>query len=183
LPNDIASSETVTRRVLLDGIAQANDRGSAVWDSNGSLVGVIDSAAGERLHFIPATSIAASFDSLLSYGEIRHALLGVRALDLSSLRFDGDRGAWPATGALIRDDRKGTKLGILRDGPAAKAKLKAGDVIVRVERDILDGTADLGEVLSEYKPGSQVDVRILRGSSDLDVQVTLGSVVTSESLK
>ncbi len=183
LPTDITSSESAVRRIGLDGMTVAGDRGAAVWDANGSLVGIVDSAAAERLHVIPVTSIASSFESLVTVGEIRHALLGVRALDLSSLRFDGDRGLWPAAGALIRDDRKGVKLGVLREGPAAKAKLKAGDVIVRVEHDILDGTTDLGEILSEYKPGAQVSLRVLRGTQDLDVLVTLGSVVTSELLK
>ncbi len=182
-PNDDVSSEFAARRIKLDGITLAGDRGAAVWDPNGSLVGVVDSAVGEPLHLIPSTSIAFSFQSLLSTGGITHAFLGVRAIDLASIRFDGSRNLWPLTGALIRDDKKTGKPGVVHDSPAEKAKLKTGDVIVRVERDILDGTIDLGEVLSEYRPGSQVLVRVLRGTSDIDVPVTLGSIVTSQALK
>jgi S1-C subfamily serine protease len=182
-PNDAVSSEVVSRYIGLDGVSVAGDNGAAVWDPQGALIGVIVSAAGEPERVIPATSIASSFSSLLSSGQIRHAALGVRAVDLGTLRLDGSRGDLSVKGALLRDDKRIGKLAVAKDSAAAKAKLLAGDVILRVERDILDGTADLGEVLSEYQPGATVTLRILRNGKDMDVSVVLDSVVTSESLK
>ena len=183
LPNDALSSEVAARRILLSGQSQDGDRGGAAWDPNGSLLGLIESEAGEGVRIIPASGIAASFSSLLTNGGIQHALLGVRAIDLSSIRMDGVRGTLPARGAWIHDDKKSGKPGIARDSPAAKAALRAGDVILRVERDILDGTADLGEVLADYRPGATVTLRVLRDGSDQDVQVTLGSLSTGEPIK
>jgi len=178
-----ASSEIAVRRILLSGTAGPNDRGGGVWDANGQLIGLIDSKAGTGLSLVPSTSLASSLASLLQAGEIKHALLGVRVLDLGALRLGGGRDGLPAQGALIRDDKASGKTGVAKDSPAAKAKLKSGDVILKVERDILDGTGDLGEILAEYQPGSNVTLRILRGESDTDVQVQLGSTVTSEALK
>ncbi|MFA4953980.1 MAG: PDZ domain-containing protein [Patescibacteria group bacterium] len=180
-PNVFLSSENVARRIVLSGTAQAASRGSAAWDASGQLIGIVESAPGEVLRLIPVSSIAASFTSLLQQNEIRHAVLGVRALDLAVMRLAGTRGDLPARGAYLRDDKKITAL--LRDGPAAKAKLKSGDVILSVERDILDGSADLGEILSEYKPGSRVTLRVQRDGKDTDIPVTLGSFVSSEALK
>lgn len=177
------SSELAARRIVLSGTAGANDRGGGVWDANGQLVGLVESKSGSDLRIIPSTSLASSLASLLQGGEIKHALLGVRALDLGVLRLGGGREDLPVNGALIRDDKVSGKPGIAKDSPAAKAKLKAGDVILKVERDILDGTGDLGEILSEYQPGSTVTLRILRGQTDTDVQVQLGTAVTSEALK
>lgn len=175
-PNDAASSEVASRRYVLNGQSSADEAGSAAWDSNGALIGLIESKAGEDVRVIPASAIANSFSSLLENGDIRHAVLGVHAIDLGVAHFDGARGDLPEQGAIIR--------GVLRaDSPAAKAKLKTGDVILRVERDILDGSADLGETLAEYRPNEAVTLRILRGTSDSDVQVTLGAAVTSEPLK
>jgi len=180
---DAVSSETASRRIIASGQTAAGDRGSAVWDPNGSLVGLIDSTVGERVRVIPASGIASSFSSLLNQGEIRHAQLGVRALDLADVRFDGTRDGLPSSGALIRDEKKTGKPGVIRDLAAYSAKLKSGDVILRVDRDILDGSADLGEVLAEYQPGTAVTLRILRDTVDSDVRVMLGQVVTSEPLK
>jgi S1-C subfamily serine protease len=179
---DAASSEFASRRIILNGPSQVLP-GTPVWDPNGSLVALMESRTDGSSSAIPVASVAASFTGLLLDGEIHHALLGVRTLDLAVSRIDGDRAGLPLAGAYIRDEKKTNKLGILKDSPAAKAKLKVGDVIVRVDRDILDGTADLGEVLSEYKPGSSVTLRVLRGTQDLDIPLVLGNVVTSELLK
>lgn len=182
-PNDIVSSELAVRRFLLNRQTAAGERGSAAWDPSGALVGVIESREGEETRLVPASSIASSFASLLASGEIRHAVLGVRALDLGTARLDGPRNGLPDRGALLRDDKRAGKPGVRSDSPAAKAKLATGDVIVRVDHDILDGTTDLGEILSVYKPNASVTLRVLRGGTDLDIPVTLGSALTSESLK
>jgi S1-C subfamily serine protease len=177
------SSEIAARRIILSGAAWQNDRGGGVWDMSGQLVGIVESKAGAGLRVIPSTSLVSSLSSLLQAGEIRHAALGVRALDLGTIRLSGPRDDLPPNGALIHDDKITGKAGIVKESPAAKAGLKAGDVILKVERDILDGTGDLGEILSEYQPGSTVTLRVLRGQTDTDVKVELGSAVTSEALK
>jgi len=180
--SDPVSSEIVARRVIMDAATMAGDVGGAAWDPNGSLVGIIESKAGERVRLIPGSSIGASFNSLLTNGEIRHASLGILSIDLADLRIDGTRDV-PASGALVRDDRKTGKTGVTKDSAAAKAKLKSGDVILRVDRDILDGSADLGEILSNYQPGASVTLRVVRAGVDSDMPVTLGQTVTSEAFK
>lgn len=180
---DILSSEVVGRRIALDGVTSKGDVGSPAWNPGGALIGLLESAAGEPVRLIPSSSIATSFSSLLSEGVIRHASLGVRATDLFHWRIDGDRGALPLRGALLRDERKVGKLAVSKDSPAAQAGLKAGDVILSVERDILDGTRDLGEILSEYRPGASVSVRISRDGIEMDVPVTLGTMISGETLK
>ncbi len=177
------SSEKVSRRIIVDGVSKTGDRGGAVWDPNGSLVGLIDSTVGERVSLIPASVIAVSFTSLLSNGEIRHAQLGVRTVDLADLRINGSRDGLPDQGALIQDNTKTGKFGVMHNLAASKAGLKAGDVILRVEHDTLDGSADLGEVLADYQPGTHVTLRVLRDGSDMDIPVTLGETITSEVMK
>lgn len=180
---EIISSELTMRRMTLSGMSQSGDLGSPVWDARGSLLGLIESGVGKPLSVIPASSISASFATLLSTGSIRHAVLGVRATDLAAWRFEGDRGALPTHGALLRDDRKTGKLAVTKDSAAATAGLHAGDVILGIERDMLDGTRDLGEVVAEYRPGASVTMHVLRGTSELSLPLVLGSAVTGEVLK
>lgn len=180
--NEYSSSEVAARRFVLSTQTPANGWGGAVWDSNGSLVGIIESKAGESVRIVPAADIAASFSSLLQSNEIRHASLGVTALDLGDARIDGTRGDIPSNGALLK----------IRPTLAnAKLKLHNADVILSVEHDILDGTADLGELLAEYAPGTSVSLRVLTpdasgsyaNAKDTNLDVTLGSIVTSQNLK
>lgn len=177
------SSEFAARRLSVDSRSVGADIGSPIWNRTGSLVGLIESSS-EGTRVIPATSIATSFISLLNDQEIRHALFGVHAIDLARWRIDGDRGGLPLQGAWIPPDRVFGKLpSIIKDSPAAKAGLLIGDVILRIDRDLLDGSADLGERLSEYRPGATVTMHILRDGAEQDISVTLGSFVSSESLK
>lgn len=178
-----APSEVAVRRLQLDGVTALGDQGSPAWDSDGALLGIIESAPGETLRAVPASSLSASFGSFLANGEIRHASLGVRTVDLLAWRIDGDRGTLPLRGALLKDDRRAVKPAVALASPAAKAGLKAGDVIVGVERDILDGNQDLGEILSEYRPDTRVIFHLDRAGTTIDVPVILGSAVTSEALK
>ena len=182
-PTDSVSSEIAVRRILLSGTTAAGQRGGAVWDDAGLLVGIVESAPGEAMRLVPASGIDSSFSSLLFDSQIKHAVLGVRTVDLADVHLGGDRGGLPQQGALVHDDRKSGKPGVAPNSPAAKAKLKSGDVILKVEHDILDGSADLGEILAAYRPGTAVTLRVLSSSTDSDVSVTLGSAVTSEPLK
>jgi S1-C subfamily serine protease len=180
---DGVSSEVAARRPLLDAFASAGDRGAPVWGTNGTLLGVVDSLPNEPLHVIPASSWTQSLASVLSEGVARHAYLGVRGVDLAFVRFDQAASPLPELGTWLRDDKRLKKTAVDKASPAAIAGLLAGDVIQTIDRDILDGSADLGEVLSEYKPGSNVTVGILRGTTRKDISVTLGSVVTSEEIR
>lgn len=181
-------SELAGRRPATGGIAERGDLGAAVWSTNGNLIGLAASAPGEPLRFIPTTAWAQSLQSLLSNNEARHAFLGVRSVDLSAVRLEQteprqtgeqlpDRGAW------LRDDKRNKKPAVDRNSPAALAGLRAGDVIQKIDRDMIDGSADIAEFLAEYKPKTQVTLTVLRGKETLEVPVTLGSVVTSEELK
>lgn len=177
------SSEMAARRVAFDRVTVSQDQGAAGWDDDGALVGIVESAVGEPVRLIPVTSIASSFTSLIEMGKIQHALLGVRSIDASVLRVDGDRGDVPERGAVLHDDRVSGKVAVTKDSPAMTAGLKVGDVILAVDRDMLDGIADLGERLSEYKPGSSVTLRVLRATQEMDLPAILGTTVTSEALK
>lgn len=178
------SSETVHRRgVLVGPFTAEGDQGAPVWSANGALVGLIVSDAGESLQYLPSSAWADSLASLLATGEIHHASLGVRTVDLAwarVVRTGAD--ALPIRGALLVAGAAGAtrEPAVTPRSPAAQGGLQAGDVIERVDRDILDGSADLAEILAGYRPDSRVTLVVRRGAQTIDVPVTLGDVVTSE---
>ena len=178
------SSERAAREgILTGGRAEEGDVGAPVWSVNGALVGLVVSEAGEALRYLPASAWSASLSSLLATGEIRHASLGVHGVDLAwarVVRIGPD--ALPVRGALLADGVLGASRepAVLLNSPAANAGLRKGDVIERVDRDILDGSADLGELLADYRPGSHVTLTVRRDGATLDLPVTLGSIVTGE---
>lgn len=184
-PEDLrgVSSDLSARRGELSDVLRAGDLGAPVWGTNGSLIGLMIGVVGERARFIPSSAFAPSLYGIFADGAIKHATLGVLSVDLSEARVANASENLPRRGAWVSPDASKNLPAILTDSPAMNAGLKEGDVIQRVDRDILDGRADLGEVLVQYKPNSSVTLTVLRGSETLEIPVTLGSKVVSSILK
>jgi S1-C subfamily serine protease len=82
----------------------------------------------------------------------------------------------PYLGITIGDTGDGVYVGSVSAGsPAAKAGLKAGDVIVALDGKPTTTSDDLGTVLAEHKPGQTVTLKVQRQSgTTAQVKVTLG---------
>jgi serine protease Do len=59
-------------------------------------------------------------------------------------------------------------------GPAGKAGMKAGDVILRIGTKAIEDSRDLHRALEAAEPGSEVAVQVLREGRPVDLKVTLG---------
>lgn len=179
---EAVSSEYAARRFLVAGSGDASWSGGAVWDAAGHLAGMLETKVGNEWRVVPAVNASAALQSLLTSQEIRHAYLGVHALDLASFALDQGRELLPFFGGWLRASRRDHALAVDLLSPAA-SQLHDGDVIERVESDILDGTVDLGERLLDYRPGITLTLSGHRKKEPFEVKVLLGSVVTSEPLK
>jgi serine protease Do len=80
-------------------------------------------------------------------------------------------------GALIgpATDAAGAELPAITAGsPAEAAGLRDGDIILRIESQMIDAEHPLDAVLTSYAPGQTVRMEVLRGDTRLQVDVTLG---------
>ncbi len=64
--------------------------------------------------------------------------------------------------------------GVQNDGPAAQAKLQAGDVILELEGNEVDQFQDLIDQLKNYDIGATITLKISRSARTLSVEVVLG---------
>jgi len=73
-------------------------------------------------------------------------------------------------------DVDGYKLGGVTDGsPAAKAGLKAGDIIIQFGDKKISNIYDFTYALGDYLPGNKVNVLVKRGAEELKFEIELGS--------
>jgi hypothetical protein len=73
-------------------------------------------------------------------------------------------------------DQPGLALsGVSKDGPADKAGLKAGDVIVKLGDTKITNIDDFDAALRTYKAGDKVPVVVKRDGKDVTLTVTLGA--------
>ncbi len=64
-------------------------------------------------------------------------------------------------------------MGVAKDGPAGRAGLKAGDVIIRFGESKIGSLDDFDSALRKYKAGDEVEVAFLRDGKEMTAKVTL----------
>ena len=87
---------------------------------------------------------------------------------------DGDR---PYFGSIPDYSGMGDGLaltGVSPGGPADKAGLKGGDVIIKLGESKITGIEDFDSALRKFKIGDRVRVTVKRGKEHVEVEVTLG---------
>jgi S1-C subfamily serine protease len=88
----------------------------------------------------------------------------------------GGSGYGPAFGSIpdFNEPPKGVRFADVRDGtPAAKAGLKAGDILIEFDGKEIGNLYDFTYALRAHKPGDQVLVKVLRGSQTIEAKVLL----------
>ncbi len=180
----LVSSEHMTRRYILHGDAVAFAKGGVAWNSGGELVGVLETGenVAGSIGIIPITSVTRALASLLATNEIRHATLGVSGMNAAFLFADGTSQKRPAAGFLLRSDRVHGTLAVDPKGPAAKV-LKEGDVIERIDGDVIQDATDMAERLDQYRSGTMLPIFGVRAGAPFQLNLSLGEIVTSEPLK
>jgi putative serine protease PepD len=81
-------------------------------------------------------------------------------------------------GVLVRDTGQGAGVvSVVSGGPAAKAGIKAGDVIVSLNGQQVPDAATVGELLTALQPGAVVKVGVQhQDGSNATLNVTLGQI-------
>jgi serine protease Do len=71
-----------------------------------------------------------------------------------------------------------TRFGVLvteveEDSPAEEAGLKAGDVILNVDRERVDSPGDLREVIRDHEAGDEVEIVVVRKGEEMTISANL----------
>ena len=104
-------------------------------------------------------------DQLQKYGKVSRGRLGVAIQGLDA-ELAQNFGLDKPVGALVASVENGS--------PAEKAGLAPGDVVLGVNGQKVDNSADLPRIIGEQKPGSVVRLSIWRDRKSRDINVTLG---------
>jgi serine protease DegS/serine protease DegQ len=114
---------------------------------------------------IPVSTAKMVLEQIVKSGSVTRGWIGVEVQEITapvaeSFKLGGTRGALIA--------------GVLRGGPADKAGVKPGDVLVEIEgKPVLDPVAMLN-LVAALAPGAPAKVRLKRQGHDVDASVTVG---------
>ncbi|MFF9374939.1 S1C family serine protease [Streptomyces griseoluteus] len=170
--DDESAGATIPNMVQTSAAINPGNSGGALVDLNGQVIGIptlgaidpgMQGGAAPGIGFaIPASMVRTVAGQIIASGKVTdsgRAALGV------SVRTVVDEGYRPSGAAVVT---------VQRGGPAAKAGLKAGDVITRLGDSPVDTTTELATVLAGKKPGEKVTVTYERSGSRHTAEVTLG---------
>ncbi len=142
--------------------------GGPLVDSKGRVVGINTAiiAIAQGIGFaIPSNTVLWVLPQLLAHGRVRRGRIGVAGQDRPlDRRLTRQHGLGTGTGVEI--------LAVEAEGPAAKAGLCEGDVIVALNGSPLSGIDALLRFLTEWPLERPLALSILRGGNKLDLTVT-----------
>lgn len=154
--------------IQTDAAINPGNSGGALVDGQGNLIGIntaIFSRTGGSLGIgfaIPVDTARQVMESLVRDGQVRRGWIGVEPRDLTA-EVAETFGLPVRQGVLI--------TGVLADGPASKAGLRPGDVVLRVGDKAVVNTTQLLAAVAALQPDSEATVGLQRGDKSLDVTV------------
>ncbi|MBV8728633.1 MAG: serine protease [Acidobacteriia bacterium] len=145
--------------IRLDLTMYPSSSGAAVIDTEGGLIGIATSGLSRIAGLaIPASTINRVADEILSRGHVARGYLGV--------------GLQPVT---LSDHRKGLIiLSVEREGPADKAGLLVGDILVSLGGKPTGDTGDVQTALESTLVGQPIEAGLLRGGEARSISITIG---------
>jgi putative serine protease PepD len=159
---DAPNNYTISDSIQTDAPINHGNSGGPLIDSAGRVIGVnaqiqSDSGGSDGVGFaIPANTVKSVVSQIAAGKTVEHAYLGVSIRPSSSPQ-----------GAALANVVSGT--------PAAKAGLKAGDVIIRLGDATVAGPDDLSSIIDAKKPGDSLSVTYVRSGKQHTVTIKLGT--------
>ena len=158
--------------IQTDAAVNPGNSGGPLFDANGRVIGInaqIYSRSGgfQGLAFaIPVDVALRVKDQIVAKGKVEHARLGVTLQDLSAPLAESF-GLSAPNGALVAS--------VGKDTAAAKAGLKAGDVIVSVDGQPVHTAGDVSGRVGMAVPGEKLQLKVWRDKQAHEMSVALGA--------
>jgi len=156
--------------IQTDAPINPGNSGGALVDIQGNLIGVNSaifskSGGSQGIGFaIPENLAQQVLQQIIQHGEVTRGWLGVSMRDMN-----------PETAqAFNLPNVSGTLVvGVLRNGPADRAGILPGDILLGVNGKTLPDSAALLGHVAQLSPGTQAQVTVLRKSKESKVNVTI----------
>jgi Do/DeqQ family serine protease len=155
--------------IQTDAAINPGNSGGALVDVNGNLLGIntaifSQSGGSQGIGFaIPVSTARQVMEALIKDGQVTRGWIGVEPRDLTPEIVKGlDLSV--SQGVLI--------IGVVQGGPASEGGLRPGDVVVDIAGTRVVNSPQLLNAVAALKPRQPATIRVRRGNSALDLQVT-----------
>jgi len=151
-----------------DAAINPGNSGGPLVNMQGEVVGINTAivAGGSGIGFaIPSNMAQRIYTELVAKGRVTRGWLGVSIQPLTP-ELAKSFGAKDTKGILVSD--------VLTDSPAAKAGLRAGDILLEFEGKAMEGPGDLQRAVGLTAPGQVAKLKVWREQAERTVEVKIG---------
>jgi S1-C subfamily serine protease len=167
--------DTYTDFVQIDAAINPGNSGGALVNARGELIGINTMIVGPTGGFqglgfaIPSNAARHVMDLLIKDGQVTRGSIGNMALQ-------------SITAAVARENGLGDRAGMFvsrlsQSAPAARAGLRAGDVIVGFNGQAVTEESQLRRLVADAAVGSVVKVQVMRGGKPVTLDVTVSRLI------
>ena len=158
--------------IQTDAAINPGNSGGALVDTNGNLLGIntaIYSRTGGSLGIgfaIPVTTVKTVMESIIRTGQVVRGWIGVEPQDITP-ELAESFGLQRKSGTII--------AGVLRNGPADRAGMRPGDILIEVDGQPVKDTTEMLNVIAQLQPGRKAAMKVLRKNAEASLDVTIGT--------
>jgi serine protease DegQ len=161
---------TFENYIQTDAAINPGNSGGALVDGAGNLVGVntaIFSRSGGNLGIgfaIPASIVRQVMQEIISHGAVTRGWVGIEVQEITP-EIAESFALKSTAGALI--------AGVLRGGPADRAGIRPGDVLLAVGGKPVTDSSSLLNLIAVLPPGKVVPLRLMRKQTEMQLMVSV----------
>ncbi|MBL8500979.1 MAG: Do family serine endopeptidase [Nitrosomonas sp.] len=157
--------------IQTDAAINPGNSGGALTDTSGNLIGIntaIYSRSGGSLGIgfaIPVHIAKQIMEQIVQTGGVTRGWLGVSMQDMTQ-ELAESFGLEQPNGALIAS--------VLKDGPADKAGIRAGDILIAISGKPLKNSSEMLNVVAALAPGETATVTVIRNKQEKSIPIKVG---------
>ncbi|OQB06580.1 MAG: putative serine protease HtrA [bacterium ADurb.Bin212] len=169
------NSETLDNLLQTDAAINSGNSGGPLTNLKGQVIGINTAVASQAQGIgfaIPINSIKSALDSIKETGKIVRPYLGVRYVMITKDIAEQNDLSVDYGALIIRGNGLG-QVAVVPGSPADKAGLVENDIILEVNGEKVGSNSGLVALVSKYKVGEEVTLKVLSKGGEKTVKVKL----------
>jgi Do/DeqQ family serine protease len=169
--------------IQTDAAINPGNSGGPLLNAQGEVIGmntaIIQNAQGIGFA-IPINTAKNIADQLIAKGKVEHAYLGIQMVNLSpelKKQINQD----PNSNITVQQDQGVLIAKVMPDSPAAKAGLKSGDVIDKINNQTMKDSSAIQQLVEQTPVGNELQIGVTRNGQPMTLPVRVGTLPRQDS--